>query len=210
MVTVKCSDFVKRQTKNSGYSHFEGSWKELEDLTERYFNKYAGLFVRPGYRDGVMLVDLPGWRFKSAIIKIDKDTQLNSKYVFRSNGEESYIKTSAKAEKQIANYATVVLYRADVLLEDNDRSSDADWEIVAIKARMTFTDEPMSPYTMARNFLHLSGGTQGNFTATEFAKSILYWNNHCLCASKYPLWKRIWKWINHKFSNTNFRLNILK
>lgn len=194
MATVKCSKFVKRQTKNSGYSHFEGSWEELEDLTERYLNKYAGLFVRPGYRDGVVLIDLPGWRFESALVKLNENTILSSKYAPRYEGEDPYIKISAKTEKQTAAYATVVLYRADVLSEDNNRSSDADWEIIAIKARMTFADEPMHPYTMARNFLHLPGGTQGNFTATEFAQSILFWNNHCMAIGRSKWWKRLCFW----------------
>lgn len=38
--SVKCSDFVKRQTKYSNYSHFEGSWEELEKMVEEELNFY--------------------------------------------------------------------------------------------------------------------------------------------------------------------------
>jgi hypothetical protein len=195
MATVKCSEFVKRQTKDSGYSHFEGSWKELEEITERYLNGYAGLFVRPGYRDGVVLIDLPGWMFKCAIVKIEKDMKLRANYAPRREGEAPFIRVCAKAKKQKAVYAEVVLYRADVLAEDSDQSSGADWEIVAIKARMTFEEEPMDPYTMARNFLHMNGGTKGEFTAEQFAKSIVYWNNHCMSMGKTKWWRRILNWF---------------
>ena len=51
-------------------------------------------------------------------------------------------------------------------------------------------EEPMDPYTMARNFLHLKGGTKGDFTAEQFAQSIVYWNNHAMTAGK-PKWRRI-------------------
>lgn len=195
MATVKCSEFVTRQTKNSGYSHYEGSWKELEEITERYLNGYAGLFVRPGYRDGVVLIDLPGWMFKCAIVDLEKDTKLHANYTPRRDGESPYIRICAKAEKQTAKYASVVLYRADVLQEENGWSYEADWEIVAIKARMTEEEEPMDPYTMARNFLQLPGGTKGEFTAEQFAQSIVYWNNHCMSMGEPKWWRRILNWF---------------
>jgi hypothetical protein len=96
---------------------------------------------------------------------------------------------SAKAKKQLAKYVTFVCYRADVLEVDGERETDADWEIVAIKARVTEEEEPMDPYTMARNFLHLKGGTKGDFSAQQFAESIVYWNNHCMMQGK-PNWYR--------------------
>src|SRR6185436_1711927 len=194
MTTVKCSEFVKRQTANSGYSHFEGSWEELEKITEQYLNDSSNIYIRPGYRDGVIIIDLPGEKFRSAIVKLDEKSKIYANYNPRRLGEDPYIKISVKSNKQIAAYASVVLYRSDVLLEDNDRSSSADWEIIAIKARMT-EEEPMNPYKMERNFLHLTGGTKGDFTAEQFAKSIIYWNNHCITMSKQKWWKRILKFF---------------
>jgi hypothetical protein len=38
----------------------------------------------------------------------------------------------------------------------------------------------MAPVTMARNFLGLVGGTRGEFTAEQFAKSIMYWATHAV------------------------------
>jgi hypothetical protein len=32
MKLVRCNDFVKRQTKKSNFSHFDGNWYELEGL----------------------------------------------------------------------------------------------------------------------------------------------------------------------------------
>jgi len=109
----------------------------------------------------------------------------------RLEGEDSFIRVSAKAKKQETIYVTFVLYRYDVLEEDNGRSANSEWEIIAIKARATDKEEPMDPYTMARNFLHLKGGTKGDFTAQQFAESIVYWNNHCMTTGSQKWYKRI-------------------
>jgi hypothetical protein len=191
---VVCGEFVKRQTPESGYSHFEGSWEELEDIASSVL--MAGGYgleppycITPGYKDGVILVQMAPEKFRSAIVDLKEDSTLRANYAPRRLGEDPFIRVSAKAKKQPAKYASVVLYRHDVLAENNERETDAEWEIVAIKARVTEEEEPMDPYTMARNFLHLKGGTKGDFTAEQFAKSIVYWNNHCMTTGK-PKWYR--------------------
>lgn len=193
---IKCSEFVKRQTPESGYSHYNGTWEELEDLVEGIFSCNQ-CQVRPGYKDGVVLVDLvhTASRFSSAIVELNEQSNLTANYAPRREGEAAFLRVSAKAKKQPAKYASVVLYRADVLAEDNDRSGDAEWEIVCIKARLSEKEEPMDPYTMARNFLHLPGGTKGDFTAEQFAESIVYWNNHCMTTNQMPWYKKVWNKI---------------
>jgi len=190
---VACGEFVKRQTPESGYSHFEGSWESLEKMAANVM-RYDHC-VKPGYRDGVILVDLDPFQFRSAIVKLDENSKLKANYAPRRIGEAAFIRVSAKAEKQRAKYAQVVLYRHDVLAENNERETDAEWEIVCIKARVTEEEEPMDPYTMARNFLHLAGGTKGDFSAEDFAKSIVYWNNHCMTTGKPKWYKKLAEWF---------------
>jgi Protein of unknown function (DUF3228) len=194
---VSCGEFVKRQTPESGYSHFEGTWEELADYAGTYLN--TG-YCKPGYKDGVVLVSFPekdGFgepllsRFRSAIVDLDEESKLTANYAPRRPGETPFIRVSAKGKKQVAKYASVVLYRHDVLEENSERETDAEWEIVAIKARVSQEEEPMDPYTMARNFLHLKGGTKGDFTAEQFAKSIVYWNSHCMTTGKPKWFKKI-------------------
>lgn len=195
MITVKCGEFVKRQTPESGFSHFDGTWEELEGMVVTSMAKPQ--CVRPGYKDGVVLVDLTtGYerrKFYSSIVELNEDTKFDVAYAARREGEAPYIRIGAKANKQLAKYVSFVCYRADVLDENNERETNADWEIVAIKARVAEEEEPMDPYTMARNFLHLKGGTKGDFTAEQFAKSIVYWNNHAMSIGKKSWWKRIFK-----------------
>lgn len=192
---VECSEFVKRQTPESGYSHFDGSWEELAEIAAKYLN--TGL-AKEGYKKGVMLISIPKKddfenpllkRFYSATVHIKKDTKLTVSHAPRQRGEAAFLRVSAKAEKQPASACEIILYHADVLSEDDDRSTGAEWEVIAIKARSSREEEPMDPYTMARNFLHMKGGTKAEFTAEQFAKSIVYWNNHCMTTGK-PKWYR--------------------
>lgn len=194
---VACGEFVKRQTAESGYSHFEGTWEQLESIVETSMGKSQ--LVRPGYKDGVILVDRAyGYdhlKFYSAIVDLDESTKIAASWAPRRPGEAPFIRISAKADKQVAKYVTFVCYRHDVLEADGERDTAAEWEIVAIKARVTKEEEPMDPYTMARNFLHLKGGTKGDFSAQQFAESIVYWNNHCMTTGKTKWYNKLWKWF---------------
>lgn len=183
---VAAGDFVKRQTPESGFSHFNGTWEELEWLVEYYFIELKNF--RLGYKPGVVLVDLPPTGFESALVKLDMFDKLTASYSPRRITEAPYVRVSVAADKQPAKFASVVLYSKAVLDENNEATTDAEWEIVCIKARVTDEEEPMDPYTMARNFLHLEGGTKGDFTAQQFAESIVYWNNHAMSTGKKPSW----------------------
>ncbi len=193
MKKVACGSFVKRQTKESGHSHFEGSWEYLEKWTQ--FRMSIPGNITPGYKDGVILVKMNPYMFRSGIVKLDDKSKLKANYSPRRDGEASFIRVAAKGKKQIAKYASVVLYRWDILEENNERETDAEWEIVCIKARVSEEEEPMHYYTMARNFLHLEGGTKGDFSAEQFAKSIVYWNNHAMCQGKPKWYRKIISWI---------------
>lgn len=196
MSFIKCNDFVKRQTEQSGYSHFDGTWEELEKIVATAMTNPNN--IREGYKPGVLLVDVPCYRFYSAIVELNESSKLRANYTPRRIGEAPFIRVSVKADKQLALYASVVLYSKEVLAENNEATTDADYEIVCIKARVSPEEEPMDPYTMARNYLHLEGGTKGEFTAQQFAESIVYWNNHCM-AQEMSWFKRFMRFLGQGF-----------
>lgn len=173
--TIATHPLVTRQTPESRFAHYEGTWDEVRNLVLEHFDK-----AQPGYRGGVILVPLPAEGFFASTVAVTKDTTLTACFEARQEGEDPVLNVAALGvPKQSAKAVDVVLYRADVLAEDNDRSSDAEWEIVSVNARVTEKPEPMDPVTMARNFLHMKGGTKGKFTAQEFAESVVYWATHC-------------------------------
>jgi len=172
---IKINDFVTRQTETSPYAHFTGTWEELEALVTKHFDK-----AHQGYRPGVLLVPVPADGFFSTTIDVTPETRLEASFVARRPDEAPYVKVVADGKKQAALYVDIVLYHKDVLAEGNEATTDADYEIVSINARVTEAPEPMHPLTMARNMLVLKGGTAASYTAQEFAEAIVYWSSRCM------------------------------
>lgn len=164
----------------SRFSHFEGTWEELIQLVSENFAQ-----AKPGYRDGVLLVPVPAARFRSGIVEVTKDTRLKTTFEPRRPEEVSFLQTVAVgAEKLPAKYVEIVIYRHDVLAENDDHSTDASWEIISINARPTEEPEPLTPVAMARNMLGLPGGTMAEYSAEQFAHSIIYWSSRVMCGDQ--------------------------
>lgn len=176
---ISLNELVKRQTDTSQYSHYEGKWGHLVKMVEDNFDN-----GHQGYRDGVWIVPLSPYGFYSPMCKIDENSILETKYVARREGEDKYLVTTIlNGKKTEAKFVNIVLYRHDVLEENKEASTDAEWEIISIGAMLT-EDEPMAPITMARNFLHEKGGTKAEFTAEQFANSIWFWKDYAMYESK--------------------------
>jgi len=174
MPSIGINPFVRRQTADSRFSHFDGALERVIGLGRDFFDK-----AKPGYRDGVVLVAVPAAGFFSGVVELTPETKLRTTFVARQPGEDPVKVTEAiGAEKLPALHVELVLYRRDVLLEDGPDAapSGADWELISINARPTPEPEPLTPDAMARNFLVLPGGTKADYTAEEFAQSILYWS----------------------------------
>ena len=173
-MAIGINDMARRQTPESKYSHFGGSFDELSKLVEENFES-----ATPGYRDGVVLVPVHADSFFSGVVEITPNTQLKAEFSARRKGEDPYVSVVAVGgEKLPATVVGIVCYRHDVL--GNDASTDAEWEVVSINARPTDGPEPMTPVAMARNFLELPGGTKATYTAEEFARAIMYWSKRAM------------------------------
>lgn len=172
-----------RHTPDKPFSHYEGTEAELLSLVTEAMEEQDW---EPGYRDGVALVNVPPIGFRCGLVDLEDRNHttvptLTTVYAPRREGEAPYLQIRARtAEKAQAVAVHIVIYRHDVLAEENENSTDAEWEIISINARPTLAPEPMGPVTMARNFLGMEGGTKGDFSAEEFAKSIMYHNRHVM------------------------------
>ena len=185
MKQIAVSEFVKRQTPQSEFSHFDGSWEELLDIVECAFCNGA---TKPGYRDGVVLVEVPADRFYTSVVELVDGDKFEVEYKSRQPGEEPrrsvWVVRKVMSEpfgKQLAAAVDVVLYRHDVLAEGNENSADAEYEIISINARPTFEEQPMEVGTLMHNHFQSSGGTKTNMTNDQFVdalkKSFNYWKN---------------------------------
>jgi hypothetical protein len=110
--------------------------------------------------------------------RIEEASDFQSKVTTRSEGEDTYVETTAIGPALPSTSIQVVLYSAAALEENGgSRSSQADWEVVALLVS-PWANAPMEPLTMARNFLHKPGGTFAPYTAEEFAHSIYFWSQY--------------------------------
>jgi hypothetical protein len=183
MKTVSVNSFVTRQIKGSGKSYaILTSYSEMALWAEQEINKTSGNVIN-GYRDGVVLVIIDDDRVKnfvSPLIKIDENTELLAKWQQRRPDEDYYIHVSAKSgDHAPVGKVELILYSHDVLAEDNEAETKADWELIAFNAIPVGIDKmPMNPVTMMRNQLHLQGGTQGYYSSEDWAEAIHFWQNY--------------------------------
>lgn len=186
MPTVVLSEFVRRQTANSEYTHWECRDEALIDRVLEGFEK-----AKPGYRDGVLVVPIRPKGIYTPVVELHEGDVLVGEYRARREGEEPrkavYVKRPDGASaKSPALACDVILYRHDVLAENNEHSSDAEWEVVAVNGHATTEEVPIQPNTLIANHFELDGGTSTGMTAEEFEaalrKSVLFWKNKAMLA----------------------------
>ena len=182
---IGVSDFAKgRHFDISGYTYTTLTPDELSELVSRYWHT---AIPGAGEKDLTrkVLVSVPATvhsteAFFTPYARLTEGMLFRGYTKRRQEGEDLY------REVEVVNghlwpteevkFVKVVLYSVEALLEnDGTRSTDADWEVVAIIAS-PFENEPMHPLAMARNFLEKVGGTKSHYTAQEFAEAIYYWS----------------------------------
>lgn len=127
--------------------------------------------------------DEDGPLFYTSIVLLKEAIPVSAMVTKRRPEEDPFIQNyitpkqamSLGLKSEPANFVKIVCYSAEALAENNERSGDCDWEIIAIVASPV-ENEPMPPLTMARNMLEKEGGTKSVYTADEFAEAIYYWS----------------------------------
>lgn len=175
---IGISNFVKRQTKESRFSYYDGTWEELKALTTKCYKDGK---VEIGYRDGVVLVTVPNEGFYTSICKTDENSILETVMERRQENEDAYaVTTVVNGTKSPSMLTKIVLYSHATLMEDNDASSDSEWEIISINCEISEEGSPMRPVTMMRNQRHYEGGTTAEYTVEEYMTAIEFWSTHAL------------------------------
>jgi hypothetical protein len=170
---IGINDLVRRQTARSQFSYYAGTHEALVELVKANFDHAV-----PGYRDGVKIVPVPPAGFYSGVVHVMEDDDLVARLTWRNRnaGEAPYVEVlMRRGVHEKAARVDIIVYRHDVLGED--ASTTDEWEIVSINARVTEEPEPLTPVTMARNYLQRPGGTAAQYTAEDFARAIEYWQD---------------------------------
>lgn len=155
MPDIFINSFIRRQTESSPFSHWILSDNELIQRIQDNFDNQTR-----GYRDGVILVQIP------------------------PEGFFSRKSTHVIGNKSPAKRVDVVLYHHNVLIEKQENESDKEWEIICVNACPTDEPSPIPPDTLIANHFELSGGTKTNMSDSEFInalkESVNYWKDKAL------------------------------
>lgn len=181
MEKVGVNEFVRRQIKGSGKSYAINL--TFEQIAEHAKSQMAAGKFRKGYREGIRIVVCApelNTSFVCPFTKIDENTELVAHIVRRQPAEEPYIQIRAiNCKPQPTGKVELVLYSHDVLAENNEQSTHAEWELISIHALPQGVENmPMGPVSMMRNQLELTGGTRAQYTADEWAESIRFWQRY--------------------------------
>ena len=181
---VIANDFVKRQTPTSRFSHYTGTWEELELLVVRHWET-----AKQGYRKGVILVEVPAGRFYSSVVELSEGDELVGSFTPRRKGEDPRkVLTVRSGNKTPAAKVELVLYTSNVLVEDEDNMlppEDGNWEIVSINASPVAGEMPIHPMVLMHNHFGSSGGTLTNLPDAAFVamlrESFEFWKDKASC-----------------------------
>ena len=101
--------------------------------------------------------------------------------MLKEKNEQFYIQTRAlNGTPEKAYHVDFILYRHDVLAENREHSTCADWELISFNVLPKgFDSMPMGPITMMRNQLQLPGGTAA-FIHQRNGLSLLIFGNNML------------------------------
>jgi len=126
------------------------------------------------------------YKFKCPYVKLKESTALSASLVRRRASEEPYIQVRALGGTPLpAGKVELVLYRHDVLAENNEQTSTAEWELISINALPEGVDKlPLGPVTMMRNQLELHGGTAAHYTSQDWAESVRFWQQYAALEPK--------------------------
>ena len=185
---VDVNTFVKRQTAEN----MKTFTKDLsfDQIAQHAEDQYLKGNFRKGYRKGVIIIDVLEdfiHHFKCPFTKITDNTKLKAQVTRRRINESPYIQLRASNGKLLETGSVeLILYSHDILLENNEQSTDAEWELISFHAiPKGIKKMPMGPVTMMRNQLELEGGTKGYYKSEHWAESVRFWQEYAVLDTNY-------------------------
>ena len=182
-MSLSINSFVKRQQADSPFTHFEGSWDEVAERIVSRMGKEE--FIRPGYRDGVILISIDPAGFWTGTVKLEDGDVLIGKYSSRQVGEAPRRHIYVRAQdghKKPAMFVQAVLYSHAVLLETGENETEADYELISINGYPDLDEAPIHYETLMHNHFGSEGGTATGMDSQAFEaalkESFNYWKNH--------------------------------
>ena len=177
-----------RHTPEGPLSHYTGTSVGILDLVrENWENR------KPGFRDGVVTVEVPPANFFSGVVILKEGDELEGVFESRrklpcGKPESPRKAVRAKGASKIeAQSVHIVMFQSLVLGQDAEMKFDVTenhWEVVSINASPLKGGEPIHPDTLIANHFGLEGGTPTGMTPEQFEcqleMSVLYWKDKAM------------------------------
>ena len=180
---IKTNSFVRRQTASSRFSHPLCEWDKVLSMC---LDKPH----RPGYRDGVILIDLDPGFFMSGVATLEEGDRLIGSFEARRAGETPRKAITATGKKIPAKSAYAVLYSSIVLAEDGSNELEpveGNWELISINASPVEGEMPISPNVLLHNHFGSDGGTATGLSDSDFVamlrESFNFWKDKAMVAA---------------------------
>lgn len=199
MTTYKFSEFVRRQTPASEFSHTSlpdaevlarvaSNWHRAKPCYRKY-NPETGTDDKGLLYGGVVAIPVDADGFLSSVCTLREGDRLVGEFAARRPGETPRQSVQALGGvKTPAASVDVIMYHRDVLAEDEPGEYSAEWEIISINAspEPEGVEVPIEPMTFLHNHFGSSGGTASGLSDSEamalLRKSFLYWNDKAKAA----------------------------
>lgn len=180
MSSVIVNPFVLRQTVDSPFSYFDGTWEELCQIVESNLHN-----ATQGYRPHVKIVPVPADRFVSGVVQLTEGMELVSTFISRRAGEEPRKTVTARGAKTPAKFVNIICYHSSIL--EKDAAGEDCWEVISINAAAV-ENEPIPTETLLYNYFGGSGGTTTAYTPEEFIAALheswSYWRDKAMHAGR--------------------------
>lgn len=126
----------------------------------------------------VRLINVPPQGFYTSILAItDTNRHMIREHTeARMEGETPVTHKVIDLPKKPAEHAQLIAYKAELLEED--RSSDTEWEVIAVLAWVGNEAPPMDIREMERNASGETGGTDRMYSEEEWEISRSFWSDH--------------------------------
>lgn len=187
MTLILLNDFVRRQVKDSSFSHYEGTEQELCSLIEENWENKK-LSSKPGFPE-IWEVPVPADGFYSGIVKLEEGDELIGKYSSRRDEEypRQSIFVKANGRKKLPAVSVDIICYSKQALGSNV-STDADFEVVSLNAHMTSDGAPIGLWVLFHNQFLSDGGTSQHYTPEEFyekaREAFMFDKDHAMLAEE--------------------------
>ena len=166
--------FVRRQTAESSFTHFLGSFEELLVMAARQWDSRT-----PGYKPGVVIVKVPGM-FRVPIVRMVAGKSYRVDYEARREGEYPRMHISAPGgDKLIAEAAELVFYSRELLSAAGDETpgSEAEYELISVNGLYDGEPTPLHFITLIENQLSGSTSVEPEKFEKLMAQSYQFWRD---------------------------------